>query len=64
MSYRGYTRTGEMRNAYNILVENLKRREAWIFMPIRREGGDWIHMAQHENHRQALMNTVMNLWVP
>jgi hypothetical protein len=53
-----------MRNAYNILVENLKRREAWIFMPIRREGGDWIHMAQHENHRQALMNTVMNLWVP
>jgi hypothetical protein len=25
---------------------------------------NWIHLAQDEEQRQALVNTLMNLWVP
>jgi hypothetical protein len=31
---------------------------------IRWEGVDWIHLAQNRDQCQALVNTVMNLWVP
>jgi hypothetical protein len=28
------------------------------------EAGDWIHVAQDRDQWQALVNTVLNLWVP
>jgi hypothetical protein len=28
------------------------------------DGGDWIDLAQDRDRWRALMNTVMNLWVP
>jgi hypothetical protein len=28
------------------------------------DGVDWIELAQERNQWRALMNTVMNLWVP
>jgi hypothetical protein len=28
------------------------------------EGVDWIHLAQNKNPWQALVNIVMNLWIP
>jgi hypothetical protein len=31
--------------------------EIWL------EGVDWIHLAQVRDHWQALVNTVMDLWV-
>jgi hypothetical protein len=31
---------------------------------IRWESVDWMHMAQGRIHRRALVNAVMNLWVP
>jgi len=27
-------------------------------------GGDWMELAQNRDRWQALVNTVMNLWVP
>ena len=27
-------------------------------------GGDWMELAQHRDRWQALVNMVMNLWVP
>jgi hypothetical protein len=69
--------TGEMRNAYNILVEKPERkrpirrpRHRWqnnIGMDLREigwEGVEWMHMAQDRHQWWALVNTVMNLWVP
>jgi hypothetical protein len=66
-------RMGEMRNAYNILIgkpetkrplERSRRRwEYKIRMELNRnrvEGVDRIHLIQW----RALVNTVMNLWVP
>jgi hypothetical protein len=67
----------EMRNAYKILVGKPegKRpcggpRYIWednIRMDLREigwEGVDWIHLAQDRDQWQALVNMVMNLWVP
>jgi hypothetical protein len=31
---------------------------------IGRDGMDWIDLAQNRNQWRALVNTVMNLWVP
>jgi hypothetical protein len=28
------------------------------------EGVDWMHLGEDRDHWQALVNTVMNLWVP
>jgi len=70
-------RMGEMRNAYRILVgkpegkRSLGRtRRTWeddIRMDLREtgwEGVEWIHLAQHNDKWQALVNTVMNFGVP
>jgi hypothetical protein len=68
---------GEIRNAYNILIGKPKgkrlhgrHRRRWegnIRMDLREiewGGVDWMHLAQDRDQRQALVNTVMNLWVP
>jgi hypothetical protein len=67
---------GEMINMYEILVRKpdgkrpLRRtRHRWedIRMDLRErelEGVDWINMAQDMDQWQALVNTVMNLWLP
>jgi hypothetical protein len=67
---------GEIRNAYNILVENPegKRplgspRHRWenITMALREtawEFVNWMHLAQERNQWQDLVKTVMNLQVP
>jgi hypothetical protein len=68
---------GEKRNAYRILVgkpEGKRRlgmpRRRWvdnIKMDLREigwDGVDWIHMAQDRGQWKALVNTVINLWVP
>jgi hypothetical protein len=31
---------------------------------IGKECVDWIHIAQYRNQRWALVNTVMNFWIP
>jgi hypothetical protein len=36
----------------------------WILGEIGMEGVDWIHPARNTERRQALVNTVMNLWFP
>jgi len=28
------------------------------------EGADWIHLTQNRDQWKALVNTIMNLWVP
>jgi hypothetical protein len=68
--------TGEMRNVYKILagkpegkrqLGRLGRRENNIKMDLREvwlEGVDWIHMAQDGDQWQALVITIMNIWVP
>jgi ribosome biogenesis protein Nip4 len=68
---------GEVRGAYNILVGRPEGRRAlrrprrrWednIKMDLREIGFgdvDWIHWAQDRDRWRALVNTVMNLWVP
>jgi hypothetical protein len=67
---------GEVRGAYNILVRRpegkrpLRRpRCRWedINMDLREIGFgdvDWNHWAQDRDRWWALVNTVMNLWVP
>jgi hypothetical protein len=68
---------GKVRGAYNILVgrpegrrplERPRRRwEDNIKMELKEIGfgdADWIHLAQDRDRWQALVNTVMNLWVP
>jgi len=68
---------GEMRNSYKILVRNpegkrlfIRPRHSWednIRMAHREvEWGvvDWIHLAQYRDQWWALVNMVMNLWVP
>jgi hypothetical protein len=68
---------GEKRNAYRILVgkpegkrplERPRRRwEDNIKMDFRERGSggmDWIHLAQDRDQWRALVDTVMNLWVP
>jgi hypothetical protein len=78
MRWAGHVaRMGEVRGAYNILVrrpegrrplgrpgrkweDNIKMdlREIWF------GDVDWIHLAQDRDRWRALVNTVMNLWVP
>jgi hypothetical protein len=47
-----------------------RRRRRWkdnIQMDIKeiqQEGVDWIHLAQVRDRWRALVNTIMNLWVP
>jgi hypothetical protein len=66
---------GELRNAYRILFRKLdgkrplrRARCRWkgnTRMDLKEngwEGVDWMHVAQDEQW-QALMNTVMNIWV-
>jgi hypothetical protein len=68
---------GEVRGAYNILVERPegrrplgRPRHRWednIAMDLREIGFwdvDWIHWAQDRDRWRALVNTVMNLQVP
>jgi hypothetical protein len=66
---------GERRGAYRALVGKPERDHLeypgvdwriilkWIFE--RLDGGmDWINLAQNRDRWRALVNTVMNLWVP
>jgi hypothetical protein len=70
-------RTGAKRNAYRILVGKpegkrpLRRpRHRWednITMDLREIGWggmDWVDLARHRDQWRALVNTMMNLWVP
>jgi hypothetical protein len=59
---------GKKRNAYKVVVG--KPRYRWednIKMDIRGIGWgsmDWIHLAEDRNQCEALVNMVMNFWVP
>jgi hypothetical protein len=66
---------GETRNAYRILViEGMRRlgrpRRRWVdnikmyLSEIGWDGMDWIELARDRDQGRALVNTVMNLWVP
>jgi hypothetical protein len=70
-------RVGNMRNAYKVLVGKHKgkkllgiprrKREDNIRINIREimsKGVDWIHLAQDRDQWWAVVNMVMNLWVP
>jgi hypothetical protein len=70
-------RTGEKTNAYRILIGKPggkrplgRRRRRWddnIKMDLTAVGWgdtDWIDLAQDRDQGRALVNTVMNLWVP
>jgi hypothetical protein len=70
-------RIGENRNAYKILVGMAegkrplgRPRRRWVYnikMDLReigRDGVDWIDMAQDRDQWRALVNMVLNLWVP
>jgi hypothetical protein len=77
MRWAGHVeRMGETRNAYRILVGKpgekrpLGRHDIggwtilkWI-LEIGWDGVDWIELAQDRDQWRALVNTVMNLWVP
>jgi hypothetical protein len=57
---RACSTNGVKRNAYRILVDNIK-------MDIREIGWggmDWIDLAQNKDQWRALVNTVMNIRVP
>jgi hypothetical protein len=68
--------TCSMRNAYNFWLSNLKgsllerpvqRLQDQIKMDLKQkewESANRIHLAQDRHHWQALVNTVMSLWVP
>jgi hypothetical protein len=78
MTWSGHVaRIGEKRNAYRISVGKLegkrplgRPRRRWkdnIRMDLREIGWggmDWIDLAQDRDQWRALVNTVMNLWVP
>jgi hypothetical protein len=68
---------GTKRNAYRILMGKLegnrplgRARHRWvdnIKMDLREigwSGVDWIDLAHNRDQWRALVNTVMNLWVP
>jgi hypothetical protein len=65
----------EVRKAYSIFVgkhdgrSHRRPRHRWedIGMVLREIGWkvvDWFHLAQGRDHWKALVNTVMNLWIP
>jgi hypothetical protein len=71
------TRMGEMRNAYKIVVGKPegkrplgRPRRRWednIIMDLTEimwEVLDWMHLALDRDQWRALLNTVMNLWIP
>jgi hypothetical protein len=78
MRWTGHVaRMGEKRNAYRLLV--VKRegtrplgrpRHRWVdnirmdLGEVRWGGVDWIGLAQDRNRWRALVNSVLNLWVP
>jgi hypothetical protein len=78
MSWAGHVaRMGENRNAYRILVGKPEGRRPlgrpkyrWVdnikkeLTEIGWDGVDWINLTQDRDRRRALVNTVMNLWVP
>jgi hypothetical protein len=78
MRWAGHVaRMGETRNAYRILVVKpegkrslVRPRHRWVdnikmnLREIRWDGMDWIELAQDRGQWRALVNTVMNLWVP
>jgi hypothetical protein len=66
-----------MRTAYEVLIgktagkralgRHRRRGEDNIRMDLKERGWefmDWIHLAQDRDQWQALVNTVMNHWVP
>jgi hypothetical protein len=68
---------GEKRNIYKILVGKPegkrplgRLRHRWVdsikmhLREIRWDAMDWIDLAEDRNQCRALVNTVMNLWVP
>jgi hypothetical protein len=68
---------GEKRNAYRTLVGKLegkrtlgRQRRRWaanIKLDLREtgwDGMDWIDMAQNRDQWRALVNTLLNLWIP
>jgi hypothetical protein len=78
MRWAGHAaRMGEKRNTYRILVGNPEGKRPlgrprcrWvdnIKMNLREigwDGIDWIDLAQNRDQWRALVNTIMNLWVP
>jgi hypothetical protein len=78
MRWAGHVaRMGEKRNAYRLLVEKPERkrqlgrpRRRWvdnIRMGLREVGWgdvDWIGLAQDRNRWRAVVNSVLNPWVP
>jgi hypothetical protein len=68
---------GEMRNAFTILIGEpegkrlLGRPRCRFYVRIRMdlreiwwESVDWIRLAQDRDQWRAVVNTVMNLWIP
>jgi hypothetical protein len=66
-----------MRNAYRILIRKPEGKKPlgvtgcrWedniriVLREIGWEGVDWMHLAHDRDQWQALVNTVMNLWIP
>jgi hypothetical protein len=78
MRWAGHVaRIGEKRNVYRLLVGKLERerplgrsRRSWIdnikidLLEIGLDVIDWIGVAQDRYRWRALVNAVMNLWVP
>jgi hypothetical protein len=71
------SKNGEKKNAYRILVEKPegkrplgRSRLRWVdnikmdLTEMGRGGRDWIDLAQDRDQWRALVNTVMNIWVP
>jgi hypothetical protein len=78
MRWAGHVaRMGEKRNIYRILVGKPegkrplgRRRHRWVenikidLREIVWDGMDWIDLAHDREEWRALVNTVMNIWVP